>query len=335
MTSGPTRSWLRATAGRRSRLRLIAILGVLLLVAALAGHTLTRPGRHRAAVGTTPEVRTFCPGSGQGPCAQLGVLGAVLDARAGRPDGPAAQPLSALQLNLCNSGQAACYPQLNKGRAVGEAFSAITALRPQIVTLNEICRDDVAATLYPAMVENFPDDHVFWAFQPAGDPADSSQPYRCRNGDEYGIGILGRIGAGNWHGVSVFNGLYPEQGGLPDELRAWLCVAAVDNYYACTTHLTYVSPTVALGQCRRLLQVEVPAMRAVVGSVAPVVVAGDLNLVPGGTPDVLTCVPAGYQQTGDGGVQQLMASGDLHVGQTRAYEMRHTDHHGWFVSFNP
>ena len=44
-----------------------------------------------------------------------------------------------LQLNLCNSGIASCYTR----RSVREAADVIRANRPDLVTLNEICRDDV------------------------------------------------------------------------------------------------------------------------------------------------------------------------------------------------
>ncbi|WP_326557987.1 endonuclease/exonuclease/phosphatase family protein [Micromonospora sp. NBC_01796] len=326
-------------ADRRSAgVRAVAVLGVLLLlVAAVAGQALVRPGPPRAEVEPAPGVRAFCPEAGRGPCAELGGLDGAVDRR--DPDLPSAPPeqvpFGVLQLNLCNSGFAGCYAALNNGRAVEEAYATITALRPQVVTLNEICRDDVATALHPAMVRNFPDDQVFWAFQPAGDLPDGARPYRCRNGDEYGIGILGRVPSAHTDAVSVFNGLYPDQGGYPDEMRVWLCVAAPGAYYACTTHLTYISPSIAMRQCRRLLDVELPAMRATVGSAAPVVVAGDFNLASGGSPDVRDCVPAGYHHTGDGGVQQLMTSTDLGVPEPRSHPMQHTDHPGWFVGFQP
>ncbi|WSN14527.1 endonuclease/exonuclease/phosphatase family protein [Micromonospora sp. NBC_01699] len=322
----------------------VAGLIVLLSLAVVAGSAPVQPGRPRPQVDPVSGVQRFCPEVG--PCAELGGWGGAGDGREPEPEPEpepspdrsptpsGGTPFGVLQLNLCNSGFAGCYAALNNGRAVGEAYAAITALRPQVVTLNEICRDDVATALHPAMVRNFPADRVFWAFQPAGDLPDGSRPYRCRNGDAYGIGILGRVPAADRGAVSVFNGLYPDQGGYPDELRVWLCVAAAGTYYACTTHLTYLSSSIAMRQCRRLLDVEIPAIRATVGSTAPVVVGGDFNLSAGGSPDVRDCVPTGYHRTGDGGVQQLLASTGLGVADPRRHPMRYTDHPGWFVGFH-
>ncbi|MFK3979375.1 endonuclease/exonuclease/phosphatase family protein [Micromonospora sp. NPDC050397] len=328
MTSSPRRSWHRA-------IRSVAVLAVLLMAAVLGGDAFVRSDRSAVGVDPVAEVHTFCPGAGPGPCAELGGLGgAAYDQVAGSDVSgpPGTPPASVLQLNLCNSGFAGCYPALNKGRAVEEAYSVITELRPQIVTLNEICRDDVA-NLHPAMAGDFPDDHVFWAFQPAAELVDVSRPYRCRNGDRYGIGILGRVPVARWAGVSVFNGLYPDQGGSPDESRVWLCVAALGNYQACTTHLTFIAGSIALAQCRRLFDVEIPAMRATLGPTAPVVVGGDFNLREGGSPDIRACVPTGYRRIGDGNVQQFVVSDGLPIARTRAYPMRRTDHAGWFVTF--
>ncbi|MEV4545515.1 endonuclease/exonuclease/phosphatase family protein [Micromonospora echinaurantiaca] len=315
---------------RRRRIRALVVPGVLLLVAALAGDAYVRPSD--PAERTAPGVRTFCAGSG--PCAELG--GLTADPAGHRRDEPPAPrpgaPFAALQLNLCNSGFASCYAQVNNGRAVAEAYAAITELRPQVVTLNEVCRDDVVVGLHPAMLRAFPGDPVFWAFQPAADRVVRSRPYRCRNGEPYGIGILGRVDPAARGGVSVFNGLYPQQADGPDELRVWLCVAAADRYHACTTHLTFASAAVAIRQCQHLLRVEIPAMRAAVGSSAPVLVAGDLNLAAGGSPDVRDCVPAGYHHVGNGNVQHVIATSDLSFADARSHPMRHTDHNGWFVS---
>ena len=46
-----------------------------------------------------------------------------------------------LQMNLCDSGHAQCYT----GRSVAEASEVIRAEVPDVVTVNEVCQDDVAA----------------------------------------------------------------------------------------------------------------------------------------------------------------------------------------------
>lgn len=248
---------------------------------------------------------------------------------------PAGVPFVTLQLNLCNSGLASCYTRYNNGRSVPEAYGVIVARRPDVVTLNEVCLSDVSTGLYPAMVRNFPNDRTFWEFMPAGDRANGGQPYRCRNGDQYGIGVLGRIPAGAGGGTRVFKGLYPQQDTTSNELRAWLCVGAVGSYGACTTHLVSSSGSIALQQCRRLMDVEVPAMRAAVGAALPVVVSGDLNLRYGGSPNVQSCVPAGWYRKGDGDVQHFLATNSLTFGFGQNVNLQYTDHDGWLVSVSP
>ncbi|MEV0715528.1 hypothetical protein AB0H87_12840, partial [Asanoa sp. NPDC050611] len=52
---------------------------------------------------------------------------------------PPARAVRLLQLNLCASGQAACYT----GRSIDVAARVIRETRPDVVTLNEICEGDV------------------------------------------------------------------------------------------------------------------------------------------------------------------------------------------------
>jgi hypothetical protein len=67
-------------------------------------------------------------------------------------DGVPVAPVRVLQLNLCNSGIAACYT----GRSTAEAATAIHAEIPDLVTLNEICQGDLP-TLQRALAEVIPD----------------------------------------------------------------------------------------------------------------------------------------------------------------------------------
>lgn len=244
---------------------------------------------------------------------------------------PSGVPFHTLQLNLCNSGFASCYARYNNGRAVGEAYNVILVRRPDLVTLNEVCKADVMTSLYPAMVANFPGSQTFWAFQPAGNRANDGRPYLCKNGDQYGIGILGHVRTADWAGVRLFSGLYPAQDTTSNEMRAWLCAAAVNNYYACTTHLVNTSGTIAMQQCKRLMDVEIPAIRSALGPTLPVVVAGDLNLRYGGSPNVQNCVPAGYYRKGDGDVQHFMTTADMRFGFGQKVALQFTDHDGWLV----
>ena len=53
-------------------------------------------------------------------------------------------PYSVMQMNLCLSGLAGCYGKTAYPAVVDEAVAQIRAARPDAVTVNEACRDDVA-----------------------------------------------------------------------------------------------------------------------------------------------------------------------------------------------
>ena len=252
---------------------------------------------------------------------------------AGRPPGvpiPAggvpAAPVRVLQLNLCNSGIATCYT----GRSTAEAAAVIRAETPDLVTLNEVCQDDVS-TLQRALADVVPGGGVVSAFQAARDGR-TGEPYRCRNGQPYGIGVISR-----WPtvpGSSVGNGIYPTQDTEDPEERAWLCldVAATPTVAVCTTHLAYTKREVAGAQCRYLFGTVIAQMRAQVGA-APVVVGGDLNLGSGDSPDLRSCLPPGSALADDGGEQHVVATPEFAVDSSRTVDLRGTtDHPGLLVT---
>ena len=204
--------------------------------------------------------------------------------------------MSVLQMNLCNSGWAGCYT----GRSVREAAAVIRAERPDVVTLNEICRDDLVALAGPDAVASF---------QPVLDRR-IGLPIRCRDGEPYGIGLL-------VHGSRAPSrgGIYPYQSPGSPEGRAWLCAPAA-GFTACTTHLVNANPLIALAQCRYLFAVVVPAIAG------PVVVGGDFNLA-----DLSTCRATGHEAGSDGGLQHVVVSGPATPGTPRSIDMRKaTDH---------
>jgi endonuclease/exonuclease/phosphatase family metal-dependent hydrolase len=240
-----------------------------------------------------------------------------------------APSLSVLQLNLCNSGFALdCYAG---GAAVPEAAAVITATRPDAVTLNEICRHDL--TLLVAAVRKVaPADRPYWAFQPAY--TDRGTPYPCKNGDQFGNAIVGHV-PGRDAAANVRGGRFPMQVDTRiDEQRTWQCVLAAGRYYICTTHLTAHADNVAMAQCRYLMNTAVPGAWAGMGGQAPTIVAGDLNLIRGDTPDVRQCVPPGWSRASDG-VQHVLVSADLAVLSSRSIAMRRTDHPAWLVTLRP
>jgi hypothetical protein len=176
-------------------------------------------------------------------------------------------------------------------RVIEQAQAVIDGERPDVVSLNEVCRSDVSrlrGTTYEG-----------W-FVPALRP--SGNPVKCRNGDDYGIAMLHRAGR-----ISESFGTYDAQDD-GNERRVWMCSELEDGTAACGTHLSTKSST-ATKQCRELLDHHMPASTE---SAAAVVVAGDFNLryTPWNPwqPNVQDCVPDGFYRKGDGSVQHVMAS---------------------------
>jgi hypothetical protein len=236
---------------------------------------------------------------------------------AGEPTRPM---LKVLQLNLCNSGLAGCYT----GRAVAEAAAVIRANLPDVVTLNEVCQNDVR--VLTNQLQGAYAGSLVSAFRAAGDrPSDGVT--LCRNGQPYGIGLLAHVRS-PYRGYRTYGGVYSTQDTGDPEERAWLCVNAIGAFYACTTHLANTSSTVALGQCGYLMYTAIPEIRAKDGFL-PTVVSGDFNLRRAAQ----ACVPPGYLRENDGDVQQVMATADFSVSATRLIDMHSTtDHPGLLVT---
>jgi hypothetical protein len=242
-----------------------------------------------------------------------------------------------LQMNLCDGGDAPCYPALNNGQSTTEGARLIHDLRPSLVTVNEVCARDVLAgtsPLHRAMADlaGLSHDAVYFvSFMPAGDHR-SGKADRCVNGDDYGIGLLGR---GPDTGYAFGGGIHPYQDepATTMEERAWLCVSAQGGYDACTTHLTNRNPAVARQQCGYLLDTAIPRFRDRFGE-DPVVLGGDFNLRLGGVPNVQDCVPPGWFRKGDGDLQHVLATGEFGFVSDRVVPMRHTDHPAFVVDLS-
>ena len=227
--------------------------------------------------------------------------------------------LRVLQANLCDSGIAGCYT----GRAVAEAVATIRAEQPDIVTLNEICRGDLSV-LKRALSDTAHGGVIASAFEAAVEPS-SRDAVRCRNGQRYGIGVLARLEPPD-RGYTTSGASYPDQDPADTEQRVWLCVHAIAHFAACTTHLTNTSRAVAFSQCRYLMGIAIPAVRADNPN-DPVIVGADLNLSGGQSPNVQSCIPPSFVRTDDGGTQDIVASAPLTITATRSIDMHDTTDH--------
>lgn len=239
---------------------------------------------------------------------------------------PSAIPFRALQMNLCNSGYAGCYAE---GQSIAEGAAVIRQVTPDVVTLNEMCEEDVSGELFGAMRETWPSDYVFWVFAPAAS-RNSGGPITCTNGQRYGIGILGHVPAAIWAGFE-FDGDRLTNQTEDNEQRAWACAYAAGNYYVCATHLENDNGDVALLQCEELMNPIVPQFWGQHGGALPTVVGGDFNLTFNGSPDVQDCVPPAWYRKGDGDVQHIMATDNLTFDTSELFPMDFTDHDAWLV----
>jgi endonuclease/exonuclease/phosphatase family metal-dependent hydrolase len=292
----------RSPTGRwRGPLRTAIAACVVVLAASVAGAPVSSvPGVAAGAAPHQPAPHESAPGLGAVP-----------------PRAPGSFVL--LQMNLCNSGMAvSCY---SFGQAVDEAVAKIHQYPPDLVMVQEVCRDDLYAgggwgKLTRAMADLYGSDRVSVSFVPARNRFTGS-PYQCLNGEQFGIALVH-----HGDGRGRHYGWYRSQD-LSDEMRAWTCATVIEGRLTgCTTHLS-TDRDVAMRQCKELI-----AILASPWVMPEVVVAGDLNLraEPGQAYDVRGCAPAGYGIRGDGGPQQVFFSSGIQWLYSGNETMKFTDH---------
>lgn len=239
--------------------------------------------------------------------------------------GPGQTTVRVLQMNLCNSGRADCY---SGGRAVSMAATLIRQHEPGMVSLNEVCRDDVQV-LKQAMSSTFPGAAVASAFKAAEDRP-TQAPVRCENGQQFGDGVLAVVPS-RAHGVRSHSGVYPDQDLNDPEERVWVCIDLVTQFSACTTHTASTSRSIALAQCQYMLNSAAPTMSRRDGG-DPIILGADLNLATHGSPSPQSCLPDGYQRTDDGALQDVVVSSGIEPRSRSVIDMRGTtDHPGLLV----
>ena len=230
-----------------------------------------------------------------------------------------------LQMNLCNSGRADCY---SGGRAVSMAVGLIHEHRPDMVSLNEVCREDLRV-LKEAMSATFPATAVASAFTSAKD-RQTQAPVRCQDGQEFGDGVLVAVSAPAV-ATRSYSGVYPVQDPNDSEERVWVCVDLATRFSACTTHTSSSNRAIALNQCRYLLNSVLPGLGRRNG-VAPFIIGADLNLAAHGSPGPQSCLPSGYQRADDHGLQDVVVSPTIGIRSHSVIDMQGTtDHPGLLV----
>src|SRR4051812_46461432 len=236
----------------------------------------------------------------------------------------ATTPFVVLQMNLCNSGMArSCY---SFGKAVDEAVANIHRYRPQLVTLQEICLDDLYGVhgwgkLAQAMADLYGSRHIRVDFTPAVNRLSGDWYRGCVNGEQYGVAMI-QHDTGPDNGRDIHRGWYANQGrGI--EQRAWTCSTIIkDRLTGCTTHLT-INRDVAMRQCRELMSIVTSSWMT-----PEVIIAGDFNLTvePGKPHDVQNCAPSGYDRVSDDALQQVFFTRSVQLIQSRHEPMKWTDH---------
>jgi hypothetical protein len=216
---------------------------------------------------------------------------------------------SVLQMNLCLSGQADCYPGTAYPSILDEATAQIVDNDPTAVTLNEACSGDAAKiarnTGYQIRFATVLVDH---APLPCVDPGGRGR---------FGIAVLTkeRLTASHDQAFATQTGA---------EERRWLCTTTSRGGTVCTAHLgtrgTADERRTNDGQCT-----ELEAVLARYAKTGATVFGGDLNRHT-------ACAPASMWTTTDStaaelpGLQHAYASRSAQAPLTRLSSARHTDH---------
>jgi hypothetical protein len=155
----------------------------------------------------------------------LSAFSTAAPAWAATPERPAqvGAPYSLMQMNLCLSGGARCYPDTEYPKILDEAVERIQENDVNAVTFNEACSGDVekiaertgyhmrfATVLYP------------------------TAPYQCKTPG--GRGVFGNAVLTKEAIMSSQDAAYSRWNG--SEQRRWLCVTTARGVDVCTTHLS-------------------------------------------------------------------------------------------------
>jgi endonuclease/exonuclease/phosphatase family metal-dependent hydrolase len=213
-----------------------------------------------------------------------------------------------MQMNLCLSGLAGCYGKTAYPAVVEEAIARIREARPDAVTVNEACRNDVA------LIASRTGYHLrFSRVIYLGEPLPCVRPG--------GRGLFGDAVLTKAAVESTDNQDFEAQAGI--ERRRWLCVATRVAVDVCTAHLNTRSAIEAPGndaQCA-----ELTALLARRAAARTVIFGGDENRRQ-------SCAPAGLWTRTDvsadqtPGLQHVYGSGAFRSPLAEVVPATHTDH---------
>ena len=235
-------------------------------------------------------------------CASSGPTGAV----AHEPSPGSTYTL--LQMNLCLSGLAGCYAKVAYPAGVDDAVARLREVRPDAVTFNEACRNDVARIARQTGY-HLRFSRVIYR----------GERLRCvRPG---GRGLFGDAVLTKAAIERTDNHDFEAQVGI--ERRRWLCVTTRVDVDVCTAHLNTRSTAEVAGndaQC-----VELAALLARRAATRTVVFGGDVNRHR-------SCAPAALWTRTDGtatqaaGLQHVYGSAALRSASAEVLPAAHTDH---------
>src|SRR5918992_3041314 len=213
-----------------------------------------------------------------------------------------------MQMNLCLSGLAGCYGKTAYPAVVEEAVAQIREADPDAVTLNEVCRTDVARiSLRTGYHLRF--SRIIYGGR------------RLRRVRPGGRGLFGNAVLTEAAIERTDNRDFKAQAG--PERRRWLCVTTRVDVDVCTAHLNTRSTIEVAGndaQC-----VELAALLARRASERTVTFGGDVNRRR-------PCAPDGFWTRTDRsaeqapGLQHLYGSGALRSPSAEVVPATHTDH---------
>jgi endonuclease/exonuclease/phosphatase family metal-dependent hydrolase len=206
--------------------------------------------------------------------------------------GSASSAYTLMQMNLCLSGRAGCYGKVAYPAGVDAAVARIREARPDAVTLNEVCRRDVAR------IARRTGYHLRFTRVIYG-----GRRLRCvRPG---GRGLFGNAVLTEAAIESTDSRDFRAQSG--PERRRWLCVTTRVDVDVCTAHLNTRSTIEIAGNVAQC--VELAALLARRASARTVIFGGDVNRRR-------SCAPDGAWTRTDSSADQ--APGIQHVYGSRA-----------------